>query len=409
MIDQVRYLRARMWLVRTWTIIGLGIIAVAVWQLLHEPIGIALPPLFLAAIIVYLLNPFVRRLAARGVPRIAGTAIAYLALLGGVAIAVVLLAPLIGQQINEFLDNAPEILADLQASVNRQLRGIGVDYQFDQFDPENEELRDTFREFFGGPEGRARIAAFLAGASSVATAIFHTFLIVLLGPILAFYLLADLPHITDGLKRLLPPSHRAEVQTVAEAIGDKVGSYFRGQLLVALFVGVATAIGLRIVGLPFWALVGLLTGLFNIVPLIGPFVGGVIGVAIALTAGRGMSQAAFVILVMVIVQQVDNHVISPNIMSRTVQIHPVTVMLALLVAGTMFGILGMLVAVPAVAAGKLVALHLLATRAPWSNPDLPIPETLAEAEGDEEHEVDSEFDDDSADDEREREPVVEGS
>ena len=381
MTDEARLTRIRTRALRVWTVIGISALLYFAWQMLEEPIGIIVPPLLLAAVIVYVLNPIVTRLANRGVPRVVSTGVAYLTLIGAIVVAVVFLGPLLAKQVGQFVADAPEILAGLQRGVNRWLGSIGIDYRLPELDPESPEFQDRIRDYISGPEGRERFAGLLAGAGSVAGVILHTAVVIVLGPVLAFYVLADLPNITDGLKRLIPPRQREEVQIVAEKIGDKVGAYFRGQLLVAAFVGVATSIGLAIIGLPFWALIGFLTGLFNIVPLIGPFVGGGIGVIVALTAGGGVPQALLVLLVMVIVQQVDNHAVSPNIMSRTVQIHPITVMLGLLVAGTMFGILGMLVAVPAIAAGKLVTLHLLATRAPWASPDLPIPETVEDAMG----------------------------
>ena len=379
--DEARLLRVRTRALRVWTLIGVLGLVYFVWQMLEEPIGIIVPPLLLAAVIVYVLNPVVTRLHNRGIPRLVSTGVAYLSLIAAVVVAIVFLGPVLAKQIGQFIGDAPEILANLQRGVNRWLSSIGIDYRLPTLDPESAAFQERIREYISGAEGRERLAGILAGAGSVAGAIIHTVIVIVLGPVLAFYVLADLPHITEGLKRLIPPGQREEIQVVAEKIGDKVGAYFRGQLLVALFVGVATSIGLLIVGLPFWALVGALTGLFNIVPLIGPFVGGAIGVTVALTGTGGPKQAAFVVLVMVVVQQVDNHWVTPNIMSRTVQIHPITVMLGLLVAGTMFGILGMLVAMPVIAASKLVTLHLLATRAPWASPDLPIPETVEDAMG----------------------------
>lgn len=346
-----------------WGVIGAIVLVAVAWYILREPFEIVFPPLALAVIIVYVLNPVVQRLAARGVPRAAGTGLAYLVLIGAVVAGGVLLAPVIAEQISDLAERAPEIAQSLQASLDDWLDGLGIDADI-QLDPQSAQVQDAIRRYlFGG--SAQELGEVLTSAGDVARGVLHVAIIVLLGPVLAFYLLADLPDVVAGLRRIVPPDRRAEVDGLAKGIGARVGGYFRGQLLVAAFVGIATSIGLLIIGLPFWALVGLVTGIFNIVPLIGPFVGGAIGVVVALTVGGGLREALFVVIVMTVVQQVDNHVISPNVMSRTVELHPITVMLALLVAGSLYGILGMLVAVPAVAALKLVAVHVLGRRAPW--------------------------------------------
>ena len=187
---------------------------------------------------------------------------------------------------------------------------------------------------------------------------------IVLAPVLAFYVLSDLPRLSEGVRRLVPPRSRSEAVDVTQRILRTVGAYVRGQLLVATFVAVATSIGLLVVGLPFWALVGVAAGLFNLIPFVGPFVGGLLGALIALTVGNGLGQAVAVVVVMVIVQQVDNHVITPGVLSRTVHVHPITIILTLAAAASLFGILGMLVAIPLLAATKLVVMYLLVTRVP---------------------------------------------
>ena len=353
--------RAQVWFWRIWTLIGAAVALGGAWWLLRDPIGIILPPLALAAVVVYLLNPVVGFLEHRHVPRAVGTLLSYLILLGalvGIGFAV---GPILARQGGEFVDQLPQITTSVQDTVNTQLTRAGIDAQLN-IDLESTDTQQAIRDYI--QRNRDQIFSVLKGAGSVVARIFHGLLTLILAPILAFYLLADLPRLSDGVKRFMPPGPRSEVIDVARRIGATVGAYFRGQLLVATFVGIATSIGLLIVGLPFWALVGISTGVFNLVPLIGPFIGGLIGVVIALTVGGGMSQAIAVVVVMVLVQQVDNHVITPNIVSRTVKVHPVTVILGLLVAGSLYGIVGMFVAIPAIAAAKLVIMYVLVTRVP---------------------------------------------
>ena len=118
------------------------------------------------------------------------------------------------------------------------------------------------------------------------------------------------------------------------------------------------SIGMLIIDLPFWLIVGMIAGLFNMIPLIGPWVGAVPGIVIAFTTGGGTSKAIAVAVVMAIVQQIDNHFISPIVMQRAVKLHPAVVMLALLAGGTLAGFFGLLLAVPATATLKIVCGHV---------------------------------------------------
>jgi predicted PurR-regulated permease PerM len=138
---------------------------------------------------------------------------------------------------------------------------------------------------------RDEVLQLLRGAGSVVTWVVHLGIALTLGPILAFYALSDLPRLAAGAGRLFSPDRREEVVEVGGRVSRIVGSYFRGQMLVATFVGSATAIGLAVIELPFWAVVGIVTGLFNLVPLVGPTAGAVFGVLLALTVGNGLQQA----------------------------------------------------------------------------------------------------------------------
>jgi predicted PurR-regulated permease PerM len=136
-----------------------------------------------------------------------------------------------------------------------------------------------------------------------------------------------------------------------------VGGFFRGQLVVASIVGVMASLGLLVIDLPFWLLIGMVAGFFNMIPLVGPYIGGIPALVIALTTKEPIT-ALWVILIMVAVQQIDNHFISPIVMHRVVKLHPVLVMLALLLGGTLGGFFGLLVAVPTTAILKILLGHV---------------------------------------------------
>ncbi|HEY3239700.1 MAG TPA: AI-2E family transporter, partial [Acidimicrobiia bacterium] len=197
----------------------------------------------------------------------------------------------------------------------------------------------------------------LERVAKVGVQVFHVLLVLILAPIFAFYLLIDLPHLKRTAVGLIPPAARPEVMLVARRINSAVGGFFRGQLLVAFIVGVLSSVGLRVINLDFWLLIGMVAGVFNIIPLVGPYIGGVPALVIALTTREPIT-AVWVVVIMVAVQQIDNHFISPMVMHRAVKLHPVLVMVALLLGGTLAGFFGLLVAVPAAAVLKILAGHL---------------------------------------------------
>ena len=368
-------IRSARWGIVAWATIGILLLGFFVLRYVVYPVRIIFPPLVVAMIGVYVLNPIVSALERRGMARIWGTLLTYLigaAILGTVLTFTI---PIVAEQVTAFARSAPELIDRVTESFGDLAAGFGL------------EVRDavgggeTVIDFFG------RLLSFTQG-------LLDLLIIFVVGPIIAFYLLVDLPKIKRGLKAMIPARRRAEVESVLERMGRAVGGFFRGQLLVSLFVGIASAIGLWVVGLPFWAVVGLISGLFNLIPLIGPFIGGIVAVVIAFTtetAGGGLLElqpgwplAIGSAVVLLTVQQIDNHIMSPNIVARTVRLHPVTVMLGLLAGGTLLGLWGMLLAVPVLASVKVLLLHAWDTRMRWPPPtsaaaEAPPPRTEAVA------------------------------
>jgi len=330
---------------------GIGVIILGYLMLrLMVYVNPIVPPLLIAVAVVYLLNPLVSALERRGVPRVAGAGIVYVLFLCIVALLISLLVPLVARQVTEVVTHFPDYLTDAQAYVRRVAARFGQEPNF-RLDAEQ------VREWLSAGENRQTVTRYLTGLRSVTTSVISGLIIFVIGPVMAFYLLVDLPQLERGAMALIPPGRRDEIRGLMDRIGQAVGGFFRGQLLVALFVGVASSIGLWLIGLPFWLLVGMVAGVFNLVPLVGPFIGGGLAVIIALLSGEPL-KAVWAALVLLIVQQIDNHLISPNVMSRTVQLHPVVVMLALLVGASFAGLFGMLIIVPLVAVAKIVFLFM---------------------------------------------------
>jgi predicted PurR-regulated permease PerM len=363
---------------RVWFAVGALVLVFAAYRFLSRPLGIVIPPVLVAVLIVYLLNPAVTILERRGVPRWAGTAIAYIAvaaLLTGVSM---LLVPALSRQLASFAELVPDIGERLIESVNGGLAFVGLNLRIGTT-LSGDSLAQEIQGFLTTESNRNAALAILGGISGLASSVLHFVVAFVLGPVIAFYVLVDLPRLLDLARKVPPPHMRAEADVIAGKLVFVVGGYVRGQLLVATFVGVASTIGLAVIGLPFWLVLGVVAGVTNLIPLIGPFVAGLLGVGVALVSD-GVGKAVLVVVVMTIIQQIDSHVLSPIVVGHTVRVHPLVVLFALLIAGTTYGIFGMLVAVPLVAAAKVVGMHLWQTRVPWAQQVDPLPDTVPVSE-----------------------------
>ena len=359
--------------IAAWSIIGLLIVTSVFLYLLFK-IRVIFPPLVLALIIIYVLNPLVTRLERRGIARMLGALLAFIVFFGTITLIVLALIRPISNQVASFGEQVPEFrhrtvgfvqdaaatlkdrfglefnTDDLVCLIGEQedTEGAGEDPTASECDQVTQDLRD-------------RIAAQAGRITEIGGTILEILLVFVLAPLLALYLLIDLPHIQRDILNLVPETHRDEVADLGSKIGTTVGGFFRGQLFVAFIVGVMASVGFAAIGLPFWLVIGAIAGITNLIPLVGPFIGGGIGMVIGVIsegAPLGLKAAG----VALVVQQIDNHIISPNVMKRTVQLHPVTVMLALLAGGTLAGFWGVLLGVPAVAVAKLILGHLWLTR-----------------------------------------------
>ena len=348
-----------------WSLCGVAAL-LAILGLIAWVLRVIWPPVILASAIVFLLNPVVARLQARHVPRALGTACAYLSVLGVIVLVTLLVAPLANRQYDDLAKEWPALRSDLE----RQIDDLAERSEANEWPiriPTYKELEDQFSAsdaadtdgngIVSEDEKQARFADQIGTARELVLKVFHVGIIFVLAPIIAFYLLVDLPHIARVGRSLVPERTRGDVMVVGRRLSSAIGGYFRGQLAVAFVVGTMASIGMLAIGLPFWLIVGLVAGLFNMIPLIGPWVGAVPGIAIALTTGGGVDQAIAVAVVMAVVQQIDNHFISPIVMQRAVKLHPAVVMLALLAGGTLGGFFGLLLAVPATAVLKILFGH----------------------------------------------------
>jgi predicted PurR-regulated permease PerM len=329
-----------------WALVGLSV-AVAIVGWVAWQVAVIFPPLILAGAIVFILNPFITMLQRRGIPRLAGVALTYFGFLAVAVLIGLVMYPAVHDQGQNLADRWPGIRTKMEHWVDDRAESVkGTPFEFD---------RKKVTEAFSNTDVSVRDQ--IDRVAKVGVKVFHVLLVMVLTPIFAFYLLVDLPHLKRVADGLIPEPARPEILVLARRMNAAVGGFFRGQLVVALIVGVLASVGLFVIDLPFWLLIGMVAGFFNMIPLVGPYIGGIPALVIALTTKEPIT-AVWVIVIMVTVQQIDNHFISPLVMHRVVKLHPVLVMLALLLGGTLGGFFGLLVAVPTAAILKILFGHL---------------------------------------------------
>lgn len=316
----------------------LGKIDYALWPF-KVIIATLFAPLLIAGLFYYLLRPFVS-LLSRKVPKLAGIVIVFsliaLILSGGIYF----FGPTVQGQVESFMELAPERVEDVTE--------------------ESASAVDNF-EFMGvqGTEIRTRVLGYVEAASDglldnvmgVLTTIVNVAVVIIVVPFILFFLLKDdeklIPHITKYLSEERKPEGRKLLKDMDKTLA----AYIIGQALVALTVGVLMYIGYRIIGLDYALTLAIFAMFLIIIPFLGPILGILPALFVALVNGEPL-MAIKVILVLIVVQQLEGNLITPNIMGNRLNIHPLTIILLLMVSAALFGFIGILIAIPLYAVVK---------------------------------------------------------
>ncbi len=342
--------------VAAWSVLGIFLVlAVLVWLLLQ--VRIIWAPLIFSVLLIYLVKPLVDRLEGYRVPRVLGSLLIYLGLGGIIVLIGVIVVPIFSAQASELAERIPDAVEGASDAVAALASYFNVSVEVTGFESWSEEIADLFSD----PSNREVLLEGLSWVGEVALGLFEGVVIVLLAPVLAFYIMVDAHNLRRAAERLVPYNDRAEVMHVAHQASKAMSGFVHGQLAVALIVGTLSSVTLWALDLPFWLIVGMLAGALNVVPFIGPWVGGALGVSTALIVGDPL-RALWVIVAFLVIQQIDNHIVSPMVLRAAVHLSPVTIILALLAGGSVGGLLGVLIAVPVTAVVKIIAGHLWRTR-----------------------------------------------
>jgi predicted PurR-regulated permease PerM len=309
----------------------------------------ALLPFVLAVVLAFVLEPPVTFLVRRRIPRLTSIIIVYAAVGLAASITLLSLVPVFVRQLNVLAETLPRLAG--------QVERILLDAQNRYAEAG---LPSEVRLVLDSAISRAE-TSLLSVIESILSGLFGAVsgaLTLLLAPFLAFYFLRDRDAIRSWFVAAMPVSVRGDTLLAVAEANRVVAGFIRGQLLAAIIVGVMVGLAAYFIGLPFSAILGVVAGITNVIPYFGPIIGGIPAVALALLEGRGM--AAGTVAVLFIVQQIDSMFITPRLVGQGVGLHPLVVVFSLLAGAEMFGVLGMLAAVPVVALGRILIKHVYA-------------------------------------------------
>lgn len=305
--------------------------------------------LFLLTILfAIVLSGPVNYLARMGLPRGVGV----LVVLGSLGLVLWLaswmITPVIKIQAEQFMRDFPALLAQVQdlvwSSQSTFALGPGTDL----------DTQGLLRM------GRDYLSGHVSSAVSLGRSLVEAVSLALVGFILTIYLVVQPTRLVNGFVSFFPAGKRERVRGVLSEMYHAVQKWFVGQLISMVLIGVLTAVALSIIGIPYALFIGVLSGLLAFIPLVGAVVSVIPPVLLALATNPIL--AVWVILAYIAIHQIEAHLIQPLVMSRAVALHPVVVVCAILVMGTLFGFVGLLLAVPLVAALSVLAHELWITR-----------------------------------------------
>jgi predicted PurR-regulated permease PerM len=321
-------------------------VAVIAWTVIERFLHI-LVLLLASFLLAYLLGPFVDRLERLRLPRIVAILIVYLVIIGTVTLGVILLIGPLTAQLQSLVETLPTLVepkAGAPSGIDRffQENGIPLDVA---------ELRTRLGEYVSSA-GTSLLGGTLAIVAGLVTFVTDLFLMLAI----TFYLLLDGRSMHNRGLRLLPATARERWFFIEATLNRVLGGYIRGQILVAITVGVAAGVGSALMGVQYPLVIGLLAFLFEFIPLIGPVLGMVPAVLIALFQSPGL--ALWVIIYFIVLQQVESNVIVPRVSGHAVGLHPLAALLALLAGVELGGLGGALLAVPVAGVLYVVALAI---------------------------------------------------
>jgi predicted PurR-regulated permease PerM len=321
---------------------------------------------FVAALFLgYLLDPVADRLEHLGLNRLGAVLVIMAVFVLIVILLLILVVPIMAQQLTAFINGFPDLVARLQKLAAEQgavlgqklgtgfFQQIGLDKGLNGVDVQN-----SVNNLVG--QGAKYLLSFFQSLWSGGQALVSLLSLIVVTPVVAFYVLLDWDKMAATLDECIPLAHRTTVRELADEIHVAIAGFLRGQSLVCLFLGLWYGIGLSIVGLNFGFLIGMIAGLLSFIPYVGSLTALLLSAIIAVV--QGWPSWVLFIMAMAVVgtgQFLEGNVLTPRLVGASVGLHPVWLMFALFAFGSLFGFTGLIVAVPVAAAIGVLARFAL--------------------------------------------------
>ena len=337
-----------LYVVMIFATIFIATLIVREWGILKFLLSVleVLAPFFIGFVLAWILNPLVKKLEEQNIPRTFGSILVYAGFILFVILFLVFLVPTIYQHLQVFITNLPGIINELEQFMDDLFLKMGSIQGID-FESVKQSIFTSLASY---------MEDFVTSAPqlivSFASSFFSSVVTIVFGIVIGIYMLLDFDSIQGHLLNLLPEKNRFEASMLIANISSEVRKSVHGTLLVAGMVFVCDSLGFFAVGLQAPILFGLLCGITDLIPYVGPYIGGVVAVVV------GFAQSPVVgmltLIVAVVVQLVENNILQPIVMSKTMKLHPVTIIVGLLIFEHFFGIIGMILCTPCIALSKVV-------------------------------------------------------
>lgn len=320
-------------------------IAAAVFLAVLWLLGNVILPFVLSMAVAYMLDPVADKLESWGFSRIAATVVITLVAAVLFVLIALLVIPTLINQTTDLVNIAPELINNLQGFLTEK---------FPTLLDEGSQLRQTLVKI--GETIQSKGGELLSTALASAMSLVNVVMLLVLVPVITFYLLMDWDRMVAKIDGLLPRDHAPVIRRLAADIDNTLASFIRGQGTVCLILGTFYAAALMLVGLKFGLVAGAVAGALTFIPYVGAIVGGLLSIGLALFQFWGEWQwIAAVVAIFAIGQFVEGNILTPNLVGSSIGLHPVWLIFALSAFGTLFGFVGMLIAVPVAAALGVVA------------------------------------------------------
>lgn len=297
-----------------------------------KKILIILIPLFIGFIYAWLFNPLIDKLSKK-IPRNINSIILFLIIIITIILSIYYITPIIYQEISEVI----KVLPNLFSSIENRITNMGL----------NDFLENILHFLV------ENIPIYLL---NLVKAIIKYFGIIALGLILGLYLSMDYKNIITFIHNIIPKKYKCIFINLTNEVSEEVRKCIKGTLLVALFVFIMDSILFYFIKLEAPLIFGFICGITDLIPYIGPYIGGIISILVGFTKSK--ITGLLTILVCLIVQAIENYILQPIIMSKSIKISPVLIIIGLLVFGNLFGIIGMIISTPCVAILKVILSHI---------------------------------------------------